>query len=119
MKLPNLENAVVSQEKIVNYLLNPEHPDGAGKAKFFAAQGFRPEDWETLADALRGVAAVNDVVYCKVSSHGSKYVVDGPMETPAGRSPWPLVRTVWIIDEGTTLPRLVTAYPTSKESESD
>ncbi|MEO8494603.1 MAG: DUF6883 domain-containing protein [Planctomycetota bacterium] len=68
MKLPNVENPVVSREKVVGYLLNPAHPDGAGKAKFFTAQGFRVEHWETLAEALRGVARDNDVVYCRSPS---------------------------------------------------
>jgi hypothetical protein len=31
------------------------------------------------------------------------------IETPGGRMP--AVRTVWIVDHGTTAPRLVTAYP--------
>ena len=35
MKLPNAERALVEREKIVNYLLNPAHPDNGGKAAFF------------------------------------------------------------------------------------
>jgi hypothetical protein len=31
------------------------------------------------------------------------------MIVPDGRAP--MVRTVWTIDEGQTLPRLITAYP--------
>jgi len=109
MKLPNLENAAVSQEKTVGYLLNPEHPDGVGKAKFFAMHGFCAEQWELLAEALRRIAADNNAVHCAESHHGKKYIVDGLLEIPDARSP--LVRTVWIIDEGSAAPRLVTAYP--------
>ena len=29
MMRPNVERAVVSKEKIADYLLNPEHPEGA------------------------------------------------------------------------------------------
>jgi len=43
------------------------------------------------------------------STHGKKYIVDGRIETPTGKVP--IVRTVWIIDRGETVPRLVTAYP--------
>jgi hypothetical protein len=43
------------------------------------------------------------------STHGKKYIVDGTMETPTGKSP--RVRTIWIVDGGETVPRLVTAYP--------
>jgi len=35
MKLPNANNANVEREKIVDYLLNPAHPDNGGKAEFF------------------------------------------------------------------------------------
>ena len=62
MKLPNLEAAEVSYEKVVAYLLNPEHPDGAGKAQFFAARGFNADQWEILADALRRLVKQRPVV---------------------------------------------------------
>jgi hypothetical protein len=38
MELPNASSVEVSREKIVGYLLNPGHPDGAGKAAFFFAR---------------------------------------------------------------------------------
>jgi hypothetical protein len=41
--------------------------------------------------------------------HGIKYVLDGGMETPGGKTP--VVRTIWIVDRGLDRPRLVTAYP--------
>ena len=44
MKLPNAHLAVVERAKIVEYLLNPAHPDNGGKAPFFMALGFRPDD---------------------------------------------------------------------------
>ena len=56
MTLPNANLAEVSHEKIVSYLLNPQHPDGAGKAAFFFAAGFRLDRWEDLASALKGLA---------------------------------------------------------------
>jgi hypothetical protein len=115
MKLPNLEAAVVAENKITEYLLNPLHPDGAGKAKFFAALSFRAEEWQILAAALRGIAAAAEVTQSVASVHGQKYVVDGPLETPCGKSP--VVRTVWIIDQGKAVPRLVTAYPHEREDE--
>lgn len=117
MKLPNLEAAVVSQEKIAGYLLNPQHADGAGKAQFFAAQGFRADRWQVLAEALRRVAAENEVASSVKSAHGEKYIVEGPLETPRGAAP--LVRTVWIVDQGETVPRLITAYPCRQEDGND
>jgi hypothetical protein len=43
------------------------------------------------------------------SPHGQKYIVEGNIETPSGKTP--RVRTVWIVDRGLETPRLVTAYP--------
>lgn len=37
MKLPDREAAVVSEQKIVEYLLNPLHPEGSSKAEFFGS----------------------------------------------------------------------------------
>jgi hypothetical protein len=42
--------------------------------------------------------------------YGTKYVVDGTIEGPAGHAG--TVRTVWIVESEGDAPRLVTAYPT-------
>jgi|HubBroStandDraft_6_1064221.scaffolds.fasta_scaffold904300_1 hypothetical protein len=109
MTLPNVAAAVVPAAKIVDYLLNPAHPDGAGKAKFFTSLGFSRSDWEQLAMALRRLAERFPVGQTLESAHGTKYIVDGPLETPGGATP--VVRSVWIVDHGSDVPRLVTAYP--------
>jgi hypothetical protein len=109
MILPNAERAVIAEAKMCSYLLNPAHPDGEAKARFFAALGFTAEAWEVLATALRGLAQRAPVARRLESVHGTKYVVEGPLETPSGRAPF--VRTIWIVDAGQDIPRLVTAYP--------
>lgn len=109
MKLPNAQLAVVDREKITEYLLTAAHPDNGGKAGFFRAMGFAPADWQTFAAALRAQAASGDVSKSVESKHGNKYIVDGQIETPSGRSP--AVRSVWIVDRGFDAPRLVTVYP--------
>jgi hypothetical protein len=117
VKLPNLENAVVSERKVVAYLLDPKHPDGAAKAAFFNALGFHAGQWSILADALKQVAAENEVAQTMQTVHGQKYVVEGLISTPIGRDA--MVRTVWIVDAGQTTPRLVTAYPLAEDNEND
>jgi hypothetical protein len=109
MKLPNVQSVVVEPEKIVDYVLNPAHPDNGGKARFFLGLGFRREEWPLLAAAFRKVAEGYAVAKSVASPHGQKYIVDGRIETPSGKTP--LVRTVWIVDRGFDTPRLVTAYP--------
>ena len=109
MKLPGAEQAFVERKKIQGYLLNREHPDNGGKADFFAQFGFTTEDWITLAAALRLLAKQGDLSRSVESKHGTKYIVDGELENPRGRQA--LVRTVWIVETGENIPRLVTAYP--------
>ena len=109
MKLPNAELAFVERQKIVEYLLNREHPDNGGKADFFIDLGFSAEAWETLAQALQRLAVSFPVTRSMESSHGKKYIVEGEIESPIGKPA--TVRTVWIVDNGETIARLVTAYP--------
>jgi Domain of unknown function (DUF6883) len=109
MKLPNAQVALVEQEKVVQYLLNPAHPDNGGKAAFFGRLGFDPDHWSVFAAALRKLAVTGEVSKTVESPHGTKYVVVGTMDTVSGESP--MVRSVWIVDRGSDVPRLVTAYP--------
>lgn len=109
MQIPNADVAKVAHAKVVDYLLNPQHPEGASKAAFFTSLGFEAQGWETLANALRYIAQVNDVVSHFETIHGTKYIIEGELRGPRGDRAF--VRTVWIVDEGETTPRLVTAYP--------
>ena len=109
MKLPNLHAAVVPQEKVYDYLLSPTHPAGRIKAAFFSQFGFTVDYWETLAAALVRHATDYDVVTAKESVFGVRYIVEDAMETPDGRNP--IVRVVWFMARGQTVPCLVTAYP--------
>src|SRR5215210_4056156 len=100
MMLPNAHLAVVEREKITEYLLNAAHPDNGGKAPFFRALGFVPEQWEILAAAFLEIALTSPVAQEMESRHGKKYIMDGGINTPGGKTP--VVRTVWIIESGET-----------------
>ena len=39
-RLPNAGHGIVSDQKVVGYLLSESHPDGRGKARFFSGYGF-------------------------------------------------------------------------------
>jgi hypothetical protein len=105
MRLPHADAAIVEQAKICGYLLDPEHPFGASKARFFTAFGFTLDAWEELAIALRRYAAENDVVKVKETDFGPRYEIDGELTAVDGRRP------VWQQDEGQDVPRLITAHP--------
>jgi hypothetical protein len=112
MKIPNIDQARVSEAKIKEYLLSETHPDGREKAAFFTRFGFSVAQWEQLAQALLNHAATYEVMQTTSTRHGTKYVIEGRLFTPNGRNP--LVRTVWIIEAGTVGARLVTAYPVKR-----
>jgi hypothetical protein len=109
MKLPNASNAVVTREKIADYLLNPAHPDNGGNAEFFTQLGFRREQWEVLATALKNMASIGEVTNATDSPHGKKYVIVGRIQSPGGKTP--PMQSIWIVDKGLDAARLVTAYP--------
>lgn len=109
MKLPGYESVVVPQRKLTDYLLNEWHEDGRGKALFFERFGYSITNWEALEMALKGHAQTHEVVKVERTPFGTRYVVEGALETPDGRMP--LVRVVWFIDLDGGIPRLVTAYP--------
>lgn len=109
MRLPHADKAVVGREKIVDYLLNPEHRIGASKANFFIKFGFSVDKWEALAEALRVHGQTNEVKRMRETGFGPRYEVEGTLKTPDGREP--IVRSVWQLDKGTVAPTLITAYP--------
>ena len=113
MELPNAEQAYVEREKLTEYILNANHRYGAHKAKFFAEFGFRAAAWPVLAQALRDHGKRRRVVNVRRTAFGSRYEVDGLLETPTGQQP--RIRTVWQIDLGEDAPRLITAYPLERE----
>jgi len=109
MKLPNAEHVVVEQAKICDYLLNPAHRFGASKARFFAEFGFTLEAWHELALALKEHGRENEVTRSKETGFGPRYEVEGELAAPDGRRP--RVRSLWQVDAGENIPRLITAHP--------
>ena len=109
MKLPNVDQALVPEAKITRYLLDLTSPKGKSKAVFFRAFGFTIEQWQMMADALKQHAAAYEVASTEADEHGTRYVIEGALNTPDGRNPQ--VRAVWIIREDETEPSFVSAYP--------
>jgi hypothetical protein len=119
MKLPNYENAIIAEAKIVQYLLNKTHPYGKDKADFFSRFGFSVAEWNLLADALLAHVAENEVASTFATPEGIHYAVEGELETPDGRKPH--IRAIWAIDTVSDIPRFITAYPLKprKDNEHD
>lgn len=109
MKLPNAENALVEEAKLLGYLLNPDHPHGTHKARYLGRFGFNPDNLDAARSALLKHGRSYDVARVVQTGYGPRYAVDGVLETPDQRNPY--VRTVWQMDNGEVAPRLITAYP--------
>lgn len=109
MKLPNLENAVVSKAKILDYLLANTSKSARAKAGFFSRFGFTRDDWRVLQRALLHHGQSYEVESVEDDAFGARYTIIGELNCPDVRRP--IVKAVWIIDEGLDVPRLITAYP--------
>ena|SRR3989338_5400966 len=108
MKLPNADKVIISKRKITNYILSETHQQGWGKAKFFIKYGFEIANYMEFTNVLKRMAKVEKVKKIIKTKHGVKYVLEGKIKTPTGIKI--KVRTVWIIEKGNTVPRLVTSY---------
>jgi hypothetical protein len=106
MPIPNATEATAATEKVRDYLLNPEHPDGGSKATWFQSLGYARDRWHELASDLLALAATCEQFATVRTPFGVKYVVKGQI----GRGPHRAasVLAVWIV-EADRPPRLVTA----------
>jgi hypothetical protein len=107
VKIPNADAAIISTEKIRDYLLSDAHPIGRYKAAFFRQLGFEREKPEALQQALRQLLQ-GDSTPAEATEYGQKYLTRGALYGPAAAA---RVTAVWIIIVGEWTPRFVTAYP--------
>ena len=108
MQLPNRALSIIAQEKLTEYVLNTRHKRGGTKARLLAQVGYTVQHWRRLeADIRHGLDAEVDLV--RPTEYGMRYEIRMMLQTPRGV---PLtVRTIWQIDDGREVPRLITLYP--------
>lgn len=107
--MPGVE---VAAAKIVRYLLNVEHPDGATKAGFFADFGFDVLLPALMARALIEHAKNEAVTKVWDLEWGRRFHIEGPLWTPTDVRPQ--VRTVWQSRRPGLNAWFVTAFPLPK-----
>ncbi len=93
MKLPNSEKALVSKEKLSNYLLSETHPVGGSKAKFFRRLGLNETNLNLLTKSLLKIARKNEVKGVRKIVYGTNYMIEGEIDTPSGKKV--RIITVW------------------------
>ena len=108
MPFPDAEHAVVTQDKVCDYLLNPVRAVGGPKAAWFASIGYTRQNWIQLSDDLLRVARTCDDFIAKSSLYGVKYETKGEIGCVGYRRA--MVFAVWIVEENSP-PRLVAAFP--------
>ena len=84
MKLPNADELLVERDKIVSCLLNTAHRYSASKAQFFSEFGFRLQECERLAEALREHSRTHEVAQTFETGFGPRYTIEGELPTPIG-----------------------------------
>lgn len=102
----NAQAAIIPVEKLRDYLLFLQHPVGRYKATYFASLGYTHESWELLEKDIREILA-GAAELLETTEYGQKLAVRGNLTAPNGRMA--RVITVWIILNGQTTPRFVTA----------
>lgn len=108
MKLPSGERAVIDAQKVCGYCLDPEHDDGRHKAHIFLTLlGLTRSNADLLLSALADAASNGNAVAGKLDKYGQRYLIDFAF---TGRSGTAMIRSVWIIRHGESIPRLVTCY---------
>jgi hypothetical protein len=114
LKLPNIDRAIIPQEKIVGYLLSFKHHDGRSKADFFTKLGFTTDAWQDLAKALLRHADDNKVAKTEDSPFGTRYIIEGEIVAPKSKTA--AIRSVWFVETGKHIPRFVTSYPLQRRA---
>lgn len=104
-------------EKLTDYLLNPDHPDGGPKAEFFKSTlGIEKSDHKFLADQITRGAKSAKLYRVGVTQYGFTH---GALMVITGRNDREVViETGWIII-GENAARLVTAYPADTKTRAD
>ena len=112
MRIPFSDSAIIASSKLVDYLLDPTHPDGAAKARALARAGFHRAAPDVLERALREQHLALDATAGQRTPYGDKYETTGLLKGPAGVV---IVTSVWIVRHGERSPRLVTVIPREKK----
>ena len=108
MRLPNAAEAIISAQKLRDYLLSPRHRTGRFKATFFGSLGYTENDWARLEADLRSQHLPLEAEEQQQSPYGRKFVITGQLKGPFGEA---TLVSVWVIRTGEAMPRFVTAYP--------
>ena len=107
--IPNADQAVISPEKLRDYLLNLQHRRGSAKANLLLSMGYQRQRWQILEADLRQQHLQLDATAVSRNEYGECWMIQGPLTGPNGRTVE--MRSIWQIDIHQTVARLITMYP--------
>ena len=100
---------MVDIRKLRNYCLNLEHDNGKHKARLFLSiLGMTAEHAEELQQILLEVVKTGEVCLGRKDGFGQRYTLDFALEWQNRSAN---LRSGWIIEHGSTTPKLTTCYP--------
>jgi hypothetical protein len=106
--LRNAKIAVIEPRKLTRYCLDMGSKRGRHKARVFkAALGFDLSNHGDLIKSIQDGIMVHEARMVGRTAHGELWQVDMPISGPTGTAD---VRTGWIYEEGSDVPRLTTAF---------
>ena len=106
--LPFSISAATTQGKIQGYLLNSNNDVGKHKARVInSVLGYHYENWNVLSDLIYSAVQRAQVTMIVQTQYGVKYTVPIRIKGLKGKSM--ILKTVWQIDNGNTIPRFITS----------
>jgi uncharacterized protein DUF6883 len=106
--LPRGNEAVLDLRKIEDYCLNPLHPRGRHKARVFhEALGLQRSDAAWLRDVLLEAARSSEASQVAQDVWGTQWRLDATIGRHGRRA---VVRTIWIVRSGESVPRFVSCW---------
>lgn len=108
--MPNYTNAETPVEKFVNYSLDYSNPNAKGKAEAYEkGLGYTKDNAAGLIKQIHDyVTSGNNPYEVSQSEYGTKYKYRIPVTGPNGKTK--NVIAVYQIDNGKSIPRLITNY---------
>lgn len=108
--MPNYTNAETPVEKFVNYSLDYSNPNAKGKAEAYEkGLGYTKDNATGLIKQIHDyVTSGNNPYEVSQSEYGTKYKYRIPVTGPNGKTK--NVIAVYQIDNGKSIPRLITNY---------
>jgi uncharacterized protein YukE len=103
---PDFDDPDIDPTKITGYEMNPDHPVGGNKYRVIhSVTGLDTGDAAKIEQQIRDGVRDGTPIKGKGDQYGQRWSVDVPLTGPKGSI---IVRTAWILDVGSSVPRLIT-----------